>query len=184
MKKYTFLTIMTLFFAFSAMAQKSIHEFKVSDINGNDFDFSSLKGKKVMIVNVASKCGLTPQYDLLQKLYEEYTDQNFVIVGFPANNFMSQEPGTNEEIATFCRSEYGVTFPMMAKIEVKGKEIHPIYKWLTTKKLNKKMDSDVSWNFQKYLIDENGKLVGMLNPRVKPNDAKVIEWIKTGKFEE
>lgn len=183
MKKYTFLTIIFLILAFSATAQKSIHEFKVQDINGEEFDFSSLKGKKVMIVNVASKCGLTPQYDLLQKLYEEYADQNFVIVGFPANNFMSQEPGTNEEIATFCRSEYGVTFPMMAKIEVKGKEIHPIYKWLTTKKLNKLMDSDVSWNFQKYLIDENGKLVGMLNPRVKPNDAKVIEWIKTGKFE-
>ncbi len=173
-----------LLLSVSLSAQKSIHEFKVKDINGEEFDFAKLKGKKVMIVNVASKCGLTPQYDLLQKLYEEFESENFIIVGFPANNFMSQEPGTNEEIATFCRSEYGVTFPMMEKIEVKGKEIHPIYKWLTTKKLNKLMDSDVSWNFQKYLIDENGKLVGKLNPRVKPNDQKVIDWIKTSAFEE
>lgn len=184
MKRNLIIIVAILTMSFSVNAQKSIHEFKVKDINGKAFDFASLKGKKVMIVNVASKCGLTPQYELLQNLYEEYSSENFIIVGFPANNFMGQEPGTNEEIATFCSTEYGVTFPMMEKIEVKGKKTHPIYKWLTTKKLNKLMDSSISWNFQKYLIDENGNLVGMLSPREKPNDQKVIDWIKGGEFKQ
>jgi glutathione peroxidase len=159
-------------------AQKSFHDFAVEDIEGNKFELSSLKGKKVLVVNTASKCGLTPQYEQLQKVYETYGGDNFVIIGFPANNFMKQEPGTNEEIATFCQKNYGVTFPMMSKISVKGNDMHPLYKWLTSKSENGVMDSKVSWNFQKYLIDENGKLVDMVEPKVKPDDEKILSWVK------
>jgi glutathione peroxidase len=161
-----------------AFGQKSFYDFKVKDIDGKDFDLSSLKGKKVLVVNTASKCGLTPQYKLLQSLYETYGDEKFTIIGFPANNFMKQEPGTNEEIAEFCEKNYGVTFQMMSKISVKGDDIHPLYKWLTSKSENGVMDSEVSWNFQKYLIDEKGNLVDMVAPKVKPDDDKILGWIK------
>ena len=137
----------------------SIHQFKVKDINGQNFDMSSLKGKKVLVVNVASKCGLTPQYEQLQELYDKYKDTGFTIVGFPANNFLNQEPGSNSEIKAFCTENYGVTFLMMDKISVKGKDQSPIYQWLTEKSKNGVLDSEVSWNFQKYMIDEDGKLV-------------------------
>lgn len=130
-----------------------------------------------MVVNTASKCGLTPQYKQLQAIYEKYGNDDFVIVGFPANNFMSQEPGTNEEIAAFCERNYGVTFPMMAKIEVKGKEMHPVYQFLTQKDKNGVMDSKVTWNFQKYLLDEKGQLVEVISPRTAPDDEQVIRWI-------
>jgi glutathione peroxidase len=158
--------------------KNSIHTFTAEDINGNTFDLSSLKGKKVMIVNTASKCGLTPQYEKLEALYQQYKDKNFVIIGFPANNFMWQEPGTNEEIKTFCEKNYGVSFPMMAKISVKGKNQHPIYAFLTQKANNGVQDSSVSWNFQKYLIDENGVLVDVISPRTQPDDVKILTWIK------
>ena len=130
-----------------------------------------------MVVNTASKCGLTPQYKQLQAIYEKYGNDDFVIVGFPANNFMSQEPGTNQEIAAFCERNYGVTFPMMAKIEVKGKEMHPVYQFLTQKDKNGVMDSKVTWNFQKYLLDEKGQLVEVISPRTAPDDEQVIRWI-------
>lgn len=156
----------------------SIHSFKVDKIDGTVFDFSSLKGKKVMIVNTASECGLTPQYEKLQALYEKYRQQGFIIVGFPANNFGAQEPGTNNQIAAFCKANYGVTFPMMSKISVKGKDMHPVYQFLTQKSKNGVEDSEVSWNFQKYLIDENGKLVKVIKPMVQPDDAEIISWIK------
>ncbi|MFN5149458.1 MAG: glutathione peroxidase [Flavobacteriia bacterium] len=159
----------------------SIHQFKVSDIEGKEFDMASLKGKRVMIVNTASKCGLTPQYEQLETVYEQFKDSNFVIVGFPANNFMSQEPGSNEEIAEFCQKNYGVSFPMMSKISVKGADMHPVYKFLTQKVLNGSEDSEVKWNFQKYLLDENGKLVKVIPPGTKPNDPAIIQWIRTGK---
>lgn len=159
-------------------AQKSFHDFTVEDIEGNKFELSELKGKKVLVVNTASKCGLTPQYEQLQKVYENYGGDNFVIIGFPANNFMKQEPGSNEEIATFCQKNYGVTFPMMSKISVKGNDMHPLYKWLTSKSENGVMDSEVGWNFQKYLIDENGNLVDMVEPKVKPDDEKILSWVK------
>ena len=143
---------------------------------------SSLKGKKVLIVNTASKCGLTPQYKQLEELNKLYGNSpRFVIIGFPANNFLSQEPGTNEEIKTFCTTNYGVTFPMMEKISVKGKDIHPLYKWLTSKLENGVMDAEVQWNFQKFLIDENGNLVDMVAPKESPMSEKIINWIKTGK---
>lgn len=158
--------------------RESIHQFKVNDINGEEFDFSTLKGKKVMIVNTASKCGLTPQYEKLEALYRQYKDDNFIIIGFPANNFMSQEPGTNEEIQQFCQKNYGVTFPMMSKISVKGKNMHEIYKFLTSKSHNGLEDNQVSWNFQKYLIDENGFLVKVISPRTQPDDPEIISWIE------
>lgn len=164
----------------SAMAQekKSFYDFTVRDINGNTFSLASLKGKKVLVVNTASKCGFTPQYKDLEALYEMYGGDKFVIIGFPANNFLSQEPGTNAEIKEFCTKNYGVSFPMMEKISVKGKDIHPLYQWLTTKSRNGVMDSEVQWNFQKYLIDENGTLVDMVPPRVKPTDDRIVNWIK------
>ncbi len=155
----------------------SIYQFKVTDINGKTFDFASLKGKKIMIVNTASKCGLTPQYEQLEALYTKYKAKNFVIVGFPANDFMSQEPGSDKEIAQFCQLNYGVSFPMMSKISVKGKDMHPIYHFLTEKTKNGVEDSKVEWNFQKYLIDENGHLAKVISPRVLPNDPTIIAWI-------
>jgi glutathione peroxidase len=158
-------------------AQKSFHDFTVKDINGNDYPLSQLKGKKVLVVNTASKCGLTPQYEGLQELYSKYGGDKFVIIGFPANNFMKQEPGTNEEIASFCSINYGVTFPMMSKISVKGDDQHPLYKWLTKKAENGLENSSVSWNFQKYMIDEEGRLVGHFAPQTKPDNDKLVKWI-------
>lgn len=156
---------------------QNFHDFTVTTIDGDEFKLSSLKGKKVMVVNTASKCGLTPQYEDLEALYKQYGGEKFVIVGFPANNFMKQEPGTDEEIKEFCTKNYGVSFPMMSKISVKGDDMHPLYQWLTQKKLNGVEDSSVSWNFQKYLIDENGRLVKMISPKTKPNDPEIISWI-------
>ena len=158
--------------------QRSLHDFKVEALDGSEFDLASLKGKKVMVVNTASKCGLTPQYEQLQALYEEYKDTNFVIIGFPANNFLWQEPGSNEEIATFCQKNYGVTFPMMAKISVKGNDKHPVYQFLTEKSKNGYKDSKVKWNFQKYLVNEEGKIDKIIAPKTLPTDASVVNWIK------
>ncbi len=157
---------------------QTIYQFKVKDLYGTDFDFASLKGKKIMIVNTASECGLTPQYEQLQKLYEEFGGDDFVIIGFPANNFGNQEPGSNAEIATFCKANFGVTFPMMEKISVKGEDMAPIYQFLTQKSLNGFADSTVEWNFQKYLIDEKGYVVQVINPRILPNDTEIKDWIK------
>ncbi|MFY8097550.1 MAG: glutathione peroxidase [Flavobacterium sp.] len=158
--------------------QQTIYNYRVKDIAGDDFDFASLKGKKIMIVNTASECGLTPQYEQLQAVYEEFKDKNFVIIGFPANNFGAQEPGSNEQIATFCKKNYGVSFPIMSKISVKGSDIHPIYQFLTQKAKNGLQDSEVQWNFQKYLIDEEGHLAKVISPRTLPNDPEIINWIK------
>jgi glutathione peroxidase len=163
----------------TVMAQENIYQFKVKDLYGNDFDFASLKGKKVMIVNTASKCGLTPQYEDLEALYKDYKDDGFVIVGFPANNFASQEPGSNSEIAAFCKENYGVTFPMMSKISVKGSDMHKVYHFLTEKSKNGLQDSTVEWNFQKYLINEQGKLVKVISPRTLPTDPEIVNWIKS-----
>ena len=158
----------------------NFHSFKTTTIDGKPLDLASLKGKKVLVVNTASKCGHTPQYKDLESLYKQYGGDKFVIIGFPANNFLWQEPGTNAEIQQFCTMNYGVTFPMMQKISVKGKDMDPIYKWLTTKALNGKMDAPVSWNFQKFLIDEEGNLVDMVPPSTNPTDPKIVNWI-TGK---
>jgi glutathione peroxidase len=172
------LVLLSIFSLSFTQADKSVHSFTVKDIDGTDFSMSSLKGKKVMIVNVASKCGYTPQYEDLQALYLKYKDKNFEIVAFPANNFMKQEPGTNVEIKEFCTTNFNVTFKMMSKISVKGDDIAPIYKWLTSKSLNGVEDSEVKWNFQKYLIDEKGKLVKVIGTKTKPNDPEIIKWIE------
>ncbi len=157
---------------------KNLYSFKVKDIDGKEFDLSSLKGKKVLVVNVASKCGLTPQYEKLQELYEKYKDNNFVVIGFPANNFKGQEPGTNEEIKTFCTLTYNVSFPMMSKIDVGGENKAPLYAWLTEKSQNGKLDAEVQWNFQKFMVDESGNLVDFAAPREDPFSDKIIKWIE------
>lgn len=158
--------------------EKKIYDFKVEDIDGKVLDMSILKGKKVLVVNVASKCGLTPQYEQLEELQQKYKDKNFVIIGFPSNDFKGQEPGTNEEIKEFCSLTYGVTFPMMSKISVVGEDKAPIYKWLTQKSENGKFDAEVQWNFQKFMIDENGALVDFAPPRESPNSERIIKWIE------
>jgi glutathione peroxidase len=158
--------------------QKSLYDFKVKDIDGKEFDMSTLKGRKVLIVNVASKCGLTPQYEKLRQLYEKYKDRGFVIVGFPANDFKGQEPGSNEEIKAFCTLNYNVSFPMMSKIEVTGENKAPVYKWLTEKSENGKMNAEVQWNFQKFMIDENGRLIDFAAPREDPFSDKIVKWIE------
>jgi glutathione peroxidase len=172
MKHILFLAL-ALFQMTAVQSQESFYEFTVKDIDGNDFSFSQLKGKKVLIVNTASRCGFTPQYADLEKFYEDHKDKNFIIIGFPANNFLGQEPGTDQEIKAFCQKNYGVTFPMMSKIDVKGKDIHPVYQWLTSKERNGVRDSEVKWNFQKYLINEEGVLVDILNPRTSVNTLKL-----------
>ncbi len=161
----------------SVMEKETIYQFKVKDLSGNEFDFASLKGKKILVVNTASKCGLTPQYKDLEAIYEKYKSKNFVIVGFPANNFASQEPGTDKEISSFCQLNYGVTFPMMSKVSVKGSDMCEVYKFLTQKAKNGLQDSAVEWNFQKYLINEKGELEKVIAPRVLPTDAMVVDWI-------
>ena len=159
------------------MNKENIYQFKVKDLSGDEFDFASLKGKKMLIVNTASKCGLTPQYKDLEAIYEKYKDKNFVIIGFPANNFGQQEPGTNDEIGTFCQKNYGVTFPMMSKVSVKGSDMCELYQFLTQKSRNGLQDSQVEWNFQKYLINENGELEKVVSPQVLPTDAEIVDWI-------
>ena len=158
---------------------ENIYQYEVTDLYGESFDFSKLKGKKVMVVNTASECGLTPQYEDLQKLYDTYKDKNFVIVGFPANNFGGQEPGSDTEIAAFCKENYGVSFPMMSKISVKGGDMHEVYHFLTEKEKNGLQDSEVSWNFQKYLLNEEGELVMVVEPRTLPTDPSIVNWIET-----
>ncbi|MDA3823054.1 MAG: glutathione peroxidase [Bacteroidales bacterium] len=176
--KINYLISAFLLIAFTTInAQKSFYDFTVKDINGEDFKLSQFKGKKVLVVNTASKCGLTPQYEGLQELYDTYGGDDFEIIGFPANNFAKQEPGTNEEIAEFCEANYAIAFPMMGKLSVKGDDQHPLYKWLTSESENGLEDSKVTWNFQKYMIDEEGKLVGHFAPQTKPQNNKLVEWI-------
>lgn len=179
-----YIAILLSLLSLSTMAQnenmsKTIHDYTVKDISGKDYPMAQLKGKKVMIVNTASKCGLTPQYEGLQALYEEYESKGLIIIGFPANNFMAQEPGDEKEIAAFCEANYGVTFPMMSKIDVIGDNQHELYTYLTSKVHNGVQDSEVQWNFQKYLIDESGKLAKVISPKVSPQDEEIIEWLKS-----
>lgn len=169
-----------IFFAFAKKGKpiSSIHQFKATTLEGETLDLLTLKGKKILIVNTASKCGFTPQYKELEELYETYKDKNFVIVGFPCNQFGNQEPGNSSDIKSFCTRNYGVTFPMMAKVDVKGDSICDIYKWLTSKDINGVESSSVKWNFQKYMIDENGFLVGHVGSIKSPKCDKIINWIE------
>ena len=172
---------MLLFFNFlfapQAEVPASIYDFKITALDNSTIDFAKLRGKKILIVNTASKCGNTPQYEALEKLSRKYANK-LVVIGFPANNFLFQEPGSNKKIAEFCQQNYGVTFPMAAKVSVKGRQKAPIYHWLTEKKYNGYMDSEVKWNFQKYLIDESGKLVAIFSPKTPPDAPEVVAAIE------
>lgn len=148
-------------------------EVTMNRIDGTPESLEAYKGKVVMVVNVASKCGLTPQYDQLEEMYKKYSDQGFVVLGFPANDFMGQEPGTNEEIATFCRAEYGVSFPMFEKITVVGEGAHPLFKELSAK------SAEPSWNFTKYIIDRQGHFVERIDPKTKPDDPAVVSTVES-----
>ena len=163
--------------SFSMQTSSTVYDFSLTGTDGKEINLNAFKGKKILFVNVASKCGYTPQYEGLQKLYEQ-NKENLVIIGLPCNQFMNQEPGTNEEIQTFCKKNYGVTFPITQKIYVKGDKIHPLYNWLTRKELNGVEDSKVKWNFQKYLMDEQGTLIQVFGSKVKPLDEEVISAVK------
>lgn len=154
----------------------SIHSFKVEGIDGEIIDFADYKGKKILVVNVASECGFTPQYQQLQELYAAHQDK-LVIIGFPCNDFGGQEPGSHAEISVLCEEKYGVRFPLAAKISIKGPEPHPLFQWLTDKEKNGVMDSVVAWNFQKYLLDEKGRLVQYFSSSTSPFDDHLLNWL-------
>ena len=153
-------------------------ELKVKDIDGKQTDLAAYRGKVVMIVNVASRCGFTPQYAALESLYEKYKDRGFVILGFPQNNFLGQEPGTDAEIKMFCSTKYSVTFPMFSKISVKGEEIAPLYAWLTSEKTDPGFDGDIEWNFAKFLVNREGKVVNRFHPKIKPDSDEVMSAVE------
>lgn len=161
--------------AFTSSNFKSLHDFNAKTLDGKDFNFSILKGKKVLIVNTASECGYTPQYKDLETLYEKYKTKNFIVIGFPCNDFGGQEPGTNNQIQTFCTKNYGVTFQMMEKVSIAS---NPIYNWLTSKKENDVLDAKVKWNFNKFLIDENGHLLKYFESSVSPLDPQITSLIE------
>jgi len=184
MKKIFFVSMSLILLSFivpsstvNIMKPETIYQFKVTSLDGGTIDFSKFKGKKILVVNTASKCGFTPQYAQLEELYKKY-ENKLIIVGFPANNFGSQEPGTNDEIKSFCTKNYGVTFPMAAKVSVKGDDIAPIYKWLTTKAENGVMDADIKWNFTKFLLDEDGVLIAKFDSKVKPLSDEILAYLK------
>ncbi|MCC3215244.1 glutathione peroxidase [Chryseobacterium sp. X308] len=156
---------------------KTIYDFKVESLDGKEINFADFKGKKILIVNTASECGFTPQYADLEKVYEQYKDK-LVVVGFPANNFGGQEPGTNTEIGAFCQKNYGVTFPLAAKVSVKGDDTAPIFKYLTEKELNGVKNTTILWNFTKFLVDENGKLIDSFVSTTKPTDDAITKYLK------
>ncbi len=162
----------------SGEKMNSIYDFTLKDIDHKEVNLAQYRRKVVLVVNVASRCGFTPQYEGLQKLYAKYKDRGFVILGFPANNFMAQEPGTDEEIKTFCSAKYNVTFPIFSKISVKGDDIHPLYKFLTSKETNPDFGGDIKWNFSKFLFDKNGKVVARFEPAVKPESDPMIQAIE------
>lgn len=159
-------------------APASVHDFTVKDIKGNDVALSTYKGKTLLLVNVASKCGHTPQYESLEKIYRQYSPQGFVILGFPANDFGNQEPGTEEQIAEFCRANYDVTFPLFSKISVKGEQKAPLYQFLTSKDTNPKFAGEIGWNFTKFLVDGDGKVVARFDSGTKPDSPQVTQAIE------
>lgn len=176
--KFLFIIMLSLFgFSKNKAQAKSIHSFKVEALDGSTIDFSKFRGKKILVVNTASECGFTPQYADLEKLYETYKNK-LVIVGFPANNFGGQEPGANHEIATFCQKNYGVTFPMAAKISVKGGDIAPIYKFLTDKKENGVKSTKILWNFTKILLDEKGNVIDSFVSTTNPMSESITKYLK------
>ena len=157
---------------------KSVYDFKMKNIDGKEVALDAYKGKVLLFVNVASKCGLTPQYKEIQALYEKYKDKGLVVLGFPANNFMGQEPGSDKDIKEFCTLKYDVTFPMFSKISVKGSDQHPLYKYLTSKNENGVVDAKVSWNFQKFLVSKSGKVITSFGPQTSVTEADVTKAIE------
>ena len=174
--KSIFLAILVMF---SAPVSKTIYDFKMKDIDGKEVSLADYKGKVVMIVNVASLCGNTPQYKDIQAMYEKYKGQGFVVLGFPANNFMAQEPGSDEKIKSFCTREYHVTFPMFSKISVKGSDMHPLYKYLTHKDENGVVDAPVKWNFQKFLISRDGHVISSIGNHTSVTEGEVVKEVET-----
>ena len=177
MKYVLTFAFIALLSAFTLPGDPTIHSFKVKSIEGGTIDFSKFKGKKILVVNTASKCGYTPQYEALEKVYQEYKDK-MVIIGFPANNFGGQEPGADSEIQEFCKARFGVKFPLASKVSVKGDDTAPIYKWLTSKSENGVLDAEVKWNFGKFLLDENGKLIAYFPSKVTPDSEEILKYIK------
>lgn len=176
--KYLFtIASLVMLSAFTLAGDPTIHSFKVKSIEGGIIDFSKFKGKKILVVNTASKCGYTPQYEALEKVYETYKDK-LVIVGFPANNFGGQEPGADEEIQAFCKARFGVKFPLASKVSVKGDDAAPIYKWLTSKAENGVLDATIGWNFNKFLLDENGKMIAYFPSKVTPDSEEILKYLK------
>ena len=175
MKKILVVVLAAITMAFTSSGTKTLHDFKAKTLEGTDFNFADLKGKKVLIVNTASECGYTPQYKDLEALYEKYSSKNFVIISFPCNDFGGQEPGNSSDIKSFCSKNFGVTFQMMEKVSI---ATSPIYKWLTSKTENGVLDATVKWNFNKFLVDEKGHLVKYLDSKVKPMDAEITNWIE------
>ena len=183
LKKYSFVFLTTLLLScmnsYNYEENLSFYDIKVKTIDGEDFDLSTLKGKKLLIVNVASKCGLTPQYKQLEELYKEYKNQNFTVLAFPSSDFANQEYTDSQKISSFCQKNYGVTFPIFEKVSVKGKSKHSIYQWLTEKNNNGKKNVSVLWNFQKFIIDENGQWVDYFLPTTSPKSKKIVKWINS-----
>ncbi|MBN2365609.1 MAG: glutathione peroxidase [Calditrichaeota bacterium] len=182
------LSILLMIFPFSFLSvigataaeaeNSSIYDFSMTDIDGKEVSLSEYRGKVLLIVNVASKCGFTTQYEGLQELYSQYQDKGLVVLGFPANNFKNQEPGSNQEIQEFCTVNYGVTFPMFSKISVKGEDIHPLYRFLTSEETNPEFAGEITWNFNKFLVDPAGKVVARFDSPDKPTSKKVVEAIQ------
>ncbi len=177
MKKIVSLLSCIVLLSFSYRESNSIHQFKIKSIEGKTISFKEFKGKKILVVNTASACGYTPQYEGLQKLYSDYKDK-LVVVGFPCNQFGGQESGTEEEIKSFCKARYGVTFPLTTKIDVKGDNAHPIYKWLCSKQQNSVLDAEIIWNFNKFLLDENGVLVAYFPSKTKPDSEEILGYLR------
>ena len=172
-----FIGLVALLMSSSLFAASSIYEFTLPSIDGKPLPLANFKGKVVLVVNVASRCGFTPQYSALESTYEKYKDQGFVILGFPVNNFGKQEPGTNQEIKTFCQTKYSVTFPIYAKVSVKGDDRTPLYGYLTTQ-ANPAVAGEIKWNFTKFLVDRNGNVVKRFEPDVTPDSPEVIAAIE------
>ena len=172
------LLIIAILLSFQVIGQKkTLYDFKATAIDGTEFDFSKLKGKKVLIVNIATECSLAPQLEKLQELYEEFGGDDFEIIAFPCNDFGKQEPGENEEINEVCTSKYAISFPLMEKITIKGDNMHPIYKWLTSSEENGVLESKVTWNYQKFIIDESGQVVDSFSPISSPKSNRIMEWL-------
>lgn len=184
MKLLNPLTLVAVLLTVGCVAQEKeapvvgFYDIEVEMISGVPIKLDAYKGKTLLIVNTASRCGFTGQYDGLQKLYETYQDKDFVVLGFPSNDFMKQEPGSNEEIATFCKLNYGVTFPMFGKISVKGKDAHPLYRYLTSEEANPEFGGKITWNFNKFLVSKEGKVVGRFGSRTKPDDDTLVAAIE------